>query len=137
LESFVYRYSTNPDITILGGDDFSFESGNVPANPTGIALPNATETVLLEAGFYEITFRAYVIGALTSISINLNGTPVPGGTSGALAASNIIEVAAIVEVEADDLPATITISNNSFATIGFPVLAPGSVVTALIIKKLS
>lgn len=134
LESYVYRYSTDPSITILGGDDFTFSSGSVPAVPTGITLPNAVETILNEPGFYLVSFTADVIGALTSISINLNGTPVPGGTAGAFAATNIIEISAIVEVT--QAPAVLTICNNSFATIGFPILAPGSVVSSLYILKL-
>jgi hypothetical protein len=105
--------------------------------PTGILLPNATETVLTEPGFYQVSFVAYIIGALSSVSINLNGTPVPGGTAGALAATNEIEISAIVEVCEEEVPATITISNNSFASISFPILAPGSVVATLTILKLS
>jgi hypothetical protein len=133
----VFRYSTDPTLVILGGDDFSFGSGNVPTVPTGITLPNATETVLSEVGYYEISFTAYVLGALTSISINLNGLPVPGGTAGIIATTDQIVTSAIVQVVAANLPARITVSNNSFATIGFPILAPGSVVTTLTIKKLS
>jgi hypothetical protein len=134
LESFVYRFSTNPSITILGGDDFTFPSGNVPATPTGIILPNATETVLTEGGFYEVSFVAYVIGALTSVSINLNGAPVPGGTAGGLAATNIVQIEAIIEADPGDV---LTISNNSFTTIGFPCLAPGCVIASLTVLRLS
>ncbi len=137
LESFVYRYSTNCTLTLFGGDDFQFGCGNVPTVPNGITMPNDTETVLSEAGYYEISFRAYVIGALTSISINVNGAPVPGGTAGTLATTDVVEIDAIIEIEKRDAPATITISNNSFATIGFSTLPPGSIVTSLIIKKLS
>jgi hypothetical protein len=133
----VYRYSTNPRLTVLGGANFAFDSGNVPAVPNDILLPNTTDTVLTEAGYYEVSFIAYVVGALASVSINLNSVAVPGGTAGSLAASNEVEISAIVEVLEGSLPATITISNNSFATIGFPVLAPGSIVTSLRVIKLS
>jgi len=78
-----------------------------------------------------------VAGVLPNVSINLNGVPVPGGTVGTLAASNEVEISALVEVTEPNLPGTITISNNSFATISFPVLAPGSIVSALTIVKLS
>jgi hypothetical protein len=135
LEAFLYRYSTNPAITILGGDDFAFGSGNVPAVPRGFSLPNSTDTTLLETGVYQVTFETNVVGALTSVSINLNGNPVPGGTAGALAATNEIDITALVEVTS--APSTITVSNNSFVTIGFPVLAPGSVISSLTILKLS
>jgi hypothetical protein len=131
----VYRYSTNPDITILGGDDFQFGSGNVPAVPNGIIIPNTTETILTEPGFYLITFEANIVGALTSVSINLNGVAVPGGTAGALAATNEIDITAIVQVTST--PAYISVSNNSFVTIGFPSFVPGSVISSLTILKLS
>ncbi len=136
LASFVYRFSTDHAITILGGDDFEFPSGNIPATPTGITLPNAKETILTENGCYLVSFTADVIGALTSISINLNGAPVVGGTAGAFAATNIIEISAIVEVTGNT-PAILTVTNDSFATIGFPLLAHGSVVASLYILKLS
>jgi hypothetical protein len=137
LASYVYRFSTNCALTIFGGDDFQFGNGNVPKVPTGITLPNATDTVLSEAGCYEISFRANVIGSLTSISINRNGTPIPGGTEGAVSGTNEIKITAFVEINESNTPATITISNNSFSTIGFPTLPPGSVAASLIIKKLS
>jgi hypothetical protein len=109
----------------------------VPIVPNGILLPNAGQTVLQEAGVYYINFIAYVAGVLPNVSINLNGVPVPGGTVGTLAASNEVEISALVEVTESNIPATITISNNSFATISFPVLAPGSIVSALTIIRLS
>ena len=135
LTASLYRYSTDPQITILGGDDFIFNSGNVPAVPSGFTLPNATETIINQPGLYLVSFTADVIGALTSVSINLNGTPVPGGTAGAIAATNIIQISAIVEV--GTAPAVLTVSNDSFATIGFPILAHGSVVSSLYILKLA
>ena len=137
LDSFVFRYSTDPTLVILGGGNFSFASGSIPAVPNGIRLESSTNTVLTEVGFYEVTFMAYVLGALTSISINLNGARVPGGTAGIIATTDQIAISAIVQVVAANLPATITISNNSLATIGIPILPLGSVVTTLTIKKLS
>ncbi|BCK00372.1 hypothetical protein bsdcttw_34120 [Anaerocolumna chitinilytica] len=80
-------------------------------------------------------FEANVLGTLTSVSINLNGTPVPGGTTGDTATTIRVEITAIVEVTT--VPATITVTNDSFISITFPDLAPGSVVAALTILKLS
>ncbi|MHB8130337.1 MAG: hypothetical protein ACYDEX_15195 [Mobilitalea sp.] len=137
LDSFVFRYSTDPTLVILGGGNFSFATGSIPAVPNGIRLASSTNTVLTEVGFYEVTFMAYVLGALTSISINLNGVRVPGGTAGIIATTDQIAISAIVQVVAANLPATITISNNSLATIGIPILPLGSVVATLTIKKLS
>ena len=137
LESFVYRYSTDPTIVILGGRNFSFGSGSIPALPNGIILASSTNTVLTEVGFYEVSFTGYVLGALTSISINLNGLRVPGGTAGIIASTDQIMISAIVQVVSANLPATITVSNNSVATIGFQILSQGSVITSLTIKKLS
>ena len=135
LESFVYRFNTNPSLSIVGGGNFPFGSGSVPANPNGIILTSATQTTLTETGFYEVTFFASIIGVLSSVSINVNGVPVPGGTIGSLLDTNLIYISAIVNVTT--VPATITVSNNSLLTIQFLTLPSGSVTNGLIIKKLS
>jgi hypothetical protein len=46
-----------------------------------------------------------------------------------------VEITAIVQVTT--VPATITVTNDSFISITFPDLAPGSVVASLTILKLS
>lgn len=107
----------------------------MPEDPNGFTLPNNSDTIINEPGLYLVSFTADVIGALTSVSINLNGTPVPGGTAGAFAATNVIEITALVEVKEPE--SVLTVTNDSFSTIGFPILAHGSVVASLYILKVA
>ena len=135
IESFVYRFSTDPSITILGGQNFTFNGGSVPNNPNGIINTSGTVTTLARPGYYEVNFYATIIGVFASVSINLNGSPVTGGTLGAIIDTNLIEINAIVYVPTAN--SVLTISNNSLFAIRFVTLPHGGVTSGLIIKKLS
>jgi hypothetical protein len=115
----------------------SFESGMVPASPTGgISVPDPTTIQLDEPGVYEALFHVLPIEEARSVELRVNGTMVPGGRVSNRVSATAIDGKVLFQVGEGDVPAMVTLQNYVNGPISYDAVTPQDTTASLAVMKL-